>query len=60
MKWFSVEGIKKEVSRVRWPQTKDVVKNSGVVITFCVLFGAFFVVAQFLISFFLQFIGVGA
>lgn len=59
MKWFSIEGIKKEISRIRWPEGKEVVKSSLVVILFCILFSLFFVAGQFIISFFLKFIGLG-
>ncbi len=60
MKWFSLSGIKKEINRIRWPKTKDMTSTSIEVIGICVFFGVFFVFSEFLISFFLRMIGIGA
>lgn len=60
MKWFSLSGISKEIKRIRWPKTADLTSNSAEVILFCVFFGAFFVVCEFVITFILRLIGVGA
>ncbi len=59
LKWFSLSGIAKEVKRIRWPRTKDLVEHSTEVIAFTVAFGVFFVACEFLISFFLKMIGIG-
>lgn len=58
MKWFSISGIMTEVKRIRWPKTEEMVKNSVTVITVTVLFGIYFVLAQAVVAFFLQMIGV--
>ena len=59
LKWFSIGGIAKEVKRIRWPKTKELVENSLEVILFTMFFGIFFVVCEFLITFFLKAIGIG-
>lgn len=58
MKWFSISGIMTEVKRIRWPKTEEMVKNSVTVITVTFLFGIYFVLAQAVVAFFLQMIGV--
>lgn len=58
MKWFSLSGIMTEVKRIRWPKTEEMVKNSATVITVTALFGIYFVLAQAVVAFFLQLIGV--
>ncbi len=58
MKWFSLSGIMTEVKRIRWPKSGEMVKNSMTVIMVTALFGVYFVFAQFIVTFFLQMIGV--
>lgn len=58
MKWFSLSGIMTEVKRIRWPKADEMVKNTATVITVTVLFGIYFVLAQAVVAFFLQMIGV--
>jgi len=58
MKWFSLSGIMTEVKRIRWPKSEEMVKNSVTVIAVVVLFGIYFVLAQAVVAFFLQLIGV--
>lgn len=60
LKWFSLSGIAKEVKRIRWPKTADLTNSSAEVILFCVFFGVFFVACEFVITFFLKLIGIGA
>ncbi len=60
MKWFSLSGISKEINRIRWPKLKDMTSSTTEVITVILFFGAFFVVTELLITFFLRLIGIGA
>lgn len=60
LKWFSISGIVKEAKRVRWPKTKDLVSNTTEVIIFVAFFGVFFVTCEFVVTFFLKMIGIGA
>ena len=59
LKWFSIDGIKKEVERIRWPNTKELLSTSLEVLIFCILFGVFFVTSEAVIVFLLKLIGIG-
>lgn len=50
MKWFSAKAITKEISKIRWPEKKDLLTSSVQVIIFTASFGLFFYLCQFLIS----------
>lgn len=64
--WFTWDGIKKEAKRVRWPQWKTdgskdgIAKTTGEVLTFTAFFAAYFVLCDFLVTYLLKFIGIGA
>lgn len=60
LKWFSISGIMKEVQRIRWAKTSELVNNSLEVIIFSAFFGLFFVACEFVITFILRLIGIGA
>ena len=59
LKWFSWNGIKTEIKRIRWPKASEMVSNTGKVLLFCILFGLFFVLCDLIISKLLLLIGVG-
>ncbi len=50
MKWFSIKGIAEEAKKIKWPTTKDLVRNTGEVLIFTIAFGIFFVVCEFVVS----------
>lgn len=58
MKWFSINGIFKEIKRIRWPKSSELIKNSGIVILFTVVLSAFFYLCQIIISWFLTMVGM--
>lgn len=58
MKWFSIAGIRSEISRIRWPKGKDLMENSGKVLFFTVAFALFFTVCEMIASGFLKFVGI--
>jgi preprotein translocase SecE subunit len=60
LKWFSPEGIKTEIKRIRWIKFPELLQNTGKVLAFCVLFGVFFILCDLVISKLLLMIGVGA
>lgn len=60
LKWFSFEGIKTEVKRIRWIKFSELLESTGKVLAFCILFGVFFVLCDLAISKLLLMIGVGA
>lgn len=43
-------GVKKEMSRVRWPKKKDMIKYSVAVLVCIIVFAAFFVASDFIIA----------
>lgn len=65
--WFSFSGIRKEAKRVRWPHWKSqgasnpgILQNTGEVVIFTASFALFFVLCEFVITYLLKFIGIGA
>lgn len=58
MRWFSLDGIVKEIKKIRWPQKQDLVTNSVQVILFTVFFGLFFIACEFVVSLILKYLGV--
>jgi preprotein translocase SecE subunit len=60
VKWFSFSGISTEVKRIRWPKGSELLASTGKVLLFCILFGAFFVLCDLVVSKLLLWIGVGA
>lgn len=58
MKWFSIAGIRSEISRIRWPKPKELMSNSVKVLVFTVLFAIFFVLCELVSSGFLKLIGI--
>ena len=57
-KWFSINGINKEIKKIRWPKPKDLLTSSVQVIIFTLFFGLFFVLCELLVSVVLKGIGV--
>ena len=63
--WLSIDGIRKEAKRVRWPKWKSegntpgIAQNTGEVLIFTGFFGIFFVLCDFLVTFLLKVIGIG-
>lgn len=58
MKWFSIAGIRSEISRIRWPKAKDLMTDSAKVLFFTVAFALFFTLCEFVASGFLKFVGI--
>ncbi len=65
--WFSLSGIQKEAKRVRWPHWKSqgannpgVMENSTEVVFFTASFALFFVLCEFVVTYVLKFMGIGA
>ena len=50
----------KEAKRVRWPKWKDIGTNSVEVLIFVLFFALFFVVCEFVVTFVLRAMGIGA
>jgi len=64
--WFSLSGIKKEAKRVRWPKWKSegstdgVGRTTGEVLIFTGFFAAYFVFCDFIVTWILKLMGIGA
>ncbi|MDY6062766.1 MAG: preprotein translocase subunit SecE [Erysipelotrichaceae bacterium] len=58
MKWFSIEGILKEIGKIRWPKKAELFKTFGEVLIVVVLFMLFFIAADVLVSFVLKLLGI--
>ena len=58
MKWFSINGIMSEATRIRWPTMKDLARDSMTVIIFTAILALFFFLCQVVSSGFLSLIGM--
>ncbi|MDO4198958.1 MAG: preprotein translocase subunit SecE [Erysipelotrichaceae bacterium] len=58
MKWFDLNAIFKEISKIRWPKKEDLLTNSVQVLIFTAFFGIFFAICIFLVSALLRALGV--
>lgn len=58
MKWFSFNGIMKEIKKIRWPKKEELAKDSVRTIIVIAFFALFFVLCEFVVSFFLNAMGV--
>ena len=65
-RWFTLDGIVKEAKRVRWPSWRSDGNNAGIlqntaeVLIFVGFFALFFVLCEFIVTFVLKAIGIGA
>ncbi len=57
--WFSFKGIRAEMKRVTWLTRKELIKNTGIVIAFCLVFGIFFYLSDGLIALFFKLLRIG-
>lgn len=57
MKWLSLEGIRTETKRIRWPKGEEFKVSILDVLVFTILMGVFFVACDSLVAAFLRFIG---
>lgn len=58
MKWFSIDGIRTEIERVRWPHGEEFKTSIADVLTFTVSLAAFFVVCDLLVAQILKIVGM--
>lgn len=54
MKWFSIEGIRVEISRIRWPHGDEFKTSIVDVLSFTIAFGLFFVACESIVATFLR------
>jgi len=60
MKWLTIEGLKEEIRKIRWPKKADMIKDTQTVLSFIAIFAFYFVICEFVVSAFLKIIGIGA
>ena len=58
MKWFSFNGIMKEIKKIRWPKKEELAQDSVRTIIVIAFFALFFVLCEFVVSFCLNAMGV--
>ena len=58
MKWFDLNAIFKEISKIRWPKKQDLLTNSVQVLVFTAFFGVFFAICIAAVSALLKVLGV--
>ena len=58
MKWFSYDGIVKEIGRIRWPKGKELGVNTAEVLIVTIFFAIFFILIQLLLTYLLTTTGV--
>ena len=56
--WFSFKGIRAEMRHVSWLSKKDLIKNSGIVVAFCLVFGIFFMASDAIIALIFKALGI--
>lgn len=57
MKWFTIDGIRTEIERIRWPHGKEFTTSISDVLTFTVAFGVFYMLCDLVIAQLLKVIG---
>ncbi len=58
MKWFSIDGIRTEIERIRWPHGKEFATSVSDVLTFTIFFGLFFTACNAVIAQLLKVVGI--
>lgn len=56
--WFSFKGVRAEAKHVSWLSKKDLAKNTGTVIAFCLVFGLFFMLSDSIIAVVFKLLGI--
>lgn len=57
--WFSIKGIRAEMKHITWLTKKELLKNTGIVVAFCVVFGAFFYLSDGIIALIFRMLRIG-
>ena len=56
--WLSVKGVRSEMKNIHWLTKKELLNNSVVVLTFCLLFGLFFYCSDAIIALIMKALGM--
>ncbi|MCF0231548.1 MAG: preprotein translocase subunit SecE [Enterococcus sp.] len=57
--WFSIKGIRSEIKRITWLSKEQLIKDSGIVIAFCLVFGLFFYLSDGIIAIIFKMLRIG-
>lgn len=57
--WFSIKGIRSEMRHISWLTKKELMKNTGIVVAFCVVFGLFFYLSDGIIAIIFRMLRIG-
>lgn len=57
--WFSVKGIRSEMRHISWLTKKELMKNTGIVVAFCLVFGLFFYLSDGIIAIIFRMLRIG-
>ena len=58
MEWFSLDGIRQEIKKIRWPRRNEMTKDTYIVIAFILIFALYFILSDFIVSLLLRLLGV--
>lgn len=58
MKWFSLKGIREEMSKVHWPSVGELTKSSIVVLGFTGAFAVYFLLCELVAAGFFKTLGM--
>lgn len=57
--WFSIKGIRAEMRHITWLTKKELLKNTGIVVAFCLVFGLFFYLSDGIIALIFKMLRIG-
>ena len=58
MKWFTIDGIRTEMDRIRWPHGKEFTTSISDVLTFTITLGIFYTLCELVIAQILRVVGM--
>lgn len=57
--WLSIKGIRAEMKHITWLTKKELLKNTGIVVAFCIVFGAYFYLSDGIIALIFRMLRIG-
>ena len=57
--WLSIKGIRSEMKHITWSTKKELLKNTGIVVGFCLVFGAYFYLSDAIIALIFRMLRIG-
>ncbi|BBH25768.1 preprotein translocase subunit SecE [Intestinibaculum porci] len=56
--WATLSGVREEIKKIHWPTRKELAVDSGVVLAFTIILGAFFYASDAVIALILKALGM--